>query len=158
MGTIDVGTVSCTAGRLTVNSLLLATPAYLCTDLSDLWVPSSPLRGQNVLIPGAIGRLATPRRRDEVHHSLPMVISGVVDDVGAEYTDPWAGLEANLADLETALDPPAPPTATVAASLTMPSGAVRTASVQVDGIKVGIHVGPVFRCTLELTIPAGRFT
>jgi hypothetical protein len=153
-GSIDC---QCTGGELEIDGESMHTFAWCVTDVTALWVPTPPYRGKNVVIPGAEGQRPYPLRIDQAHIALPMVISGVVDDTGAEYGDPWVGLTTNVTTLRGFLDAPAAPTATVPAQLTLPDATVLTADVQVDGIRIGVHVGPVFRATLDLTIPAGRF-
>lgn len=145
-------------GRLVINGVDLHCPGWAVLDVRELWVQSPNYRGSNVIIPGAAGERAYPRRRDAAVYSLRMVISGVVDDVGNEYSDPWVGLEANLAMLRPAIEPPNPPTKTRAATLTTPGGTVLNADVQPLGIRLGEGPGPVFRALFELGVPAGRFT
>jgi hypothetical protein len=142
-------------GLLTVNGVSMHTPAWCMVDLGDLWFPAKT-RGSNVLIPGAVGRRAYPVRADETTYSLPMLISGVVDQLGGPYPDAMVGLERNLVEL-AAVFVPDPNVATVSASLTMPSGAVRTAEVQIVGVKLGKQVGPVVRAIVEMVVPAGSF-
>lgn len=150
--------ISDQVGTLTINSIPLNTPAWGVLDLSELWGSQPPLRGNNVVIPGAVGTRAYPRRFDQSVWSLHMIISGFVDDMGVEYADEEVGLETNLAYLQTnVIDPPTPPTATRSASLLTPSGNTLTADVQVTGFDRGAKNLGLMRAVLELTIPGGRF-
>lgn len=133
-------------------------PSWCVVSLVDLYMPPA-VRGRNVLIPGASGTRAYPLRITETDYSLPMLIGGLQPD-GSE---PTAGQEIqqmldNLAYLRAEiLDPPAAPTATRAATLTMPDLTVLNAAVQVLGLTMGFHIGDFMRVMLELRIPAGGF-
>jgi hypothetical protein len=142
-------------GTLTINGVLMHNQAWAMIDLGDLWLPPKT-RGSNVVIPGAVGRRAYPVRADETTYSLPMLISGVAAPGGVMYSDAMVGLETNIGLLADVFVPD-PNVATVTASLEMPSGAVRTAEVQIVGVKLGKQVGPVMRAILEMVVPAGGF-
>jgi len=143
------------AGTLTIAGVSMHTAAWDCIDLMELWFPP-PTRGGNVLIPGAQGKRPYPLRADEGRYSLPMVITGVCDQVGLLNADPYLGLQQNLAAL-AAVFVNDPTINGLTAALVMPDSSVLTALVQVASVKPGSRVGPVMRATLELVIPAGGF-
>jgi hypothetical protein len=152
--------ISPEVGTLTINSVSLNTPAWGILDLSELWASQPPLRGTNVVLPGATGQRPYPRRFNEAKWALHMVISGVCDQTGAPYADEETGLQTNIGYLlANVVDPPTPPAATRAASLLLPDGTTtRTANVQVTGFDRGAKNHGLMRAVLELTIPGGMFT
>lgn len=148
-----------TAGRLTINGVDMHNQAWNVLDLVPLWMYEAS-RGANVIIPGASGRRAYPRRVDEGRYSLPMIITGVADRLGVGYANRWTGLQTNLAYLHTnVVNPPTAPTATRAATLLMPDGTTRNADVQVESLDIANPgtTAAVIQAVLELVIPAGRF-
>lgn len=151
-----------TAGKLTINGVDMHTLAWNVLDIIPLWIHSAT-RGENVIIPGADGRRAYPRRIDEGRYSLPMLIGGVADKDGNAYTNRWSGLQANLEYLRAnVVTPPAAPTATRSATLLMPDGTTRIAEVQVDILVLPPHdsagrPAASLECILELIVPPGRF-
>lgn len=148
-----------TAGKLTIGGVDMHTPAWNVLDVIPLWIHTMT-RGENVLIPGAAGRRAYPRRVDESDYSLPMLIGGVANLSGTPYANRWTGLQTNIEYLRAnVVTPPAAPTATRAATLLMPDGTTRTADVQVlslDIMNPGTTAASV-EAVLNLRIPAGRF-
>lgn len=151
--------ISDDVGTLVVGGTSLNTPAWGILDLSDLWAILPPLKGNNVPLPESPGQRAYPRRFNQQVVSLPMDVSGICDQTGALYGNDEIGLETNLAYLfANVFDPPTPPTATRAGVLTMPSGASRTANVQVtDFHRREIKTRGLYRALVEFTIPRGRF-
>jgi hypothetical protein len=142
-------------GSLTINSVSLDTPAWEIRDLSPLWFPPET-RGSNVVIPGVAGKHAFPRRVDETTYDLPMIIHHGFDRLGGTYADPSNGLQTNVAYLYTNVVAPTIGT-TVAAVLTLPSGATQGADVQVQ-LEMSDHYGnSATRAVLYVTVPAGRF-
>lgn len=153
--------VGCT-GTLTIDGVLLNTPAWDITDLTTLWVETT-VRGNDRLLPGVAGVIPYRRRLDVMSYSLPMLVSGDVNEDGDDYPDAWVGLETNL---QTLYDDVVQPTnvgdGTRPAVLTMPSGLERCADVHVLGLRVSSAVGAgtrqaLVRAVLQLSIPAGRF-
>lgn len=145
-------------GTLTINGVLMHCPAWNVIRLVPLWLTPSVRGGPNRPIPGIAGRVAYRRRIDETVHSLPMMVSGLRDRTGAINANPWAGLEANIAYLRAnVVDPTNATDGTRAATLVMPSGATRTANIQVIGMTEGNVVMYVQKFTLDVIIPAGAF-
>lgn len=157
-----------TTGQLTAAGILLHGPAWCLTDLTALWGEVA-VRGDDRPIPLADGVDANRRHITVTEHSLPFVIDGAQDQFDNPYTNPWVGLELNLKYLrDNLIDPPGTTAGTRAASLLMPSGAIRTAAIHVLDIRLGRPVpgidgftgqdGALFDATLEISIPLGRFT
>lgn len=143
-------------GELFINSISMHTPAWCVLDLLPLWAfPAT--RGGNVIVPGASGQRAYPRRIDETTYSLEMVIVGDVDQSGDPYDNPLVGLQTNLEYLwDNVVSPPDAPTATRPAELDMPDGSTRSDDVQV-ALELGRHGAHDVLAVLELTVPSGRF-
>ncbi len=165
-------------GTLTINDVLLHTPAWCLPDLSALW-GSFELRGANRLIPGRRGRKPYVRRADETRYSLPLLVTGYCDAAGIPWTDPGGGysdfyspsyehvgattyeegLENNLAFLQRTfhLDDPSDTAESVFdAVFELPSLTTRESRVQVLGIRGQLLPGALFRATLEiLDVDAG---
>lgn len=131
-------------------------PAWSVENLWTLWT-GPDLRGQDVVLPLVPGVRPYRRRATTSKRTLELVLSGVQDPEGGTYLDVTVGLEANLALLESlVVAQPATVAGTVAAVLTMPSGAVRSGPVQVLGpVKVGTLTRTGWLCSLDLAIPAG---
>lgn len=146
-------------GHLTINGINMHTPAWCIVDLIELWMPPKT-RGVNIVIPHVSGTRARPYRITETDYSLPMMISGAVDQFGApDAAGVMARLWKNMKYLhDNVTDPPTAPTATVPASLLMPDATTLTADVQVIGMTLGYHIAELTKATLDIRIPAGRFT
>lgn len=145
-------------GTLTINGVLMHCPAWNVIRLVPLWLTPTVRGGPNRSIPGIVGRVAYRRRVDETAVSLPMMVSGLRDRTGAINANAWIGLQANIDYLRANVTDPTNATdGTRAATLVMPSGATRSANVEVLGMTEGNVVKFVQRFTLDLVIPAGGF-
>jgi hypothetical protein len=106
----------------------------------ELWEPQE-LLGEDRLIPvGPTGEPVVVTREwfpTTTTRRLRVAIYGANTSAGVPYADPWDGLEANINALRTAVVDPPSGTGLRAATLTMPSGAVRTADVRVRGLTLG---------------------
>lgn len=145
-------------GTLLIDGNTTHTVGWEMLNLLPLWLPGAT-RGDNLVIPGAVGRRPKRKRVDEAAHSLPMAFEGYFSGVDeSPFDDPWAGLEQNIADfVERFVDQPAPPAKVRAAALQMPSGGSRTADIQVIGLTIGQNTRTQCRATLDIVIPSGRF-
>lgn len=161
MSGFDYFEPSTAVGALTISGVSMHTYGWNVLDVRDLWVTVS-VRGQDRLVPGVSGLRPKRRRITATPHSLPMVISGLHTSVGVEITDPderLAQIQDNLDYLMANVVAEVPTTTgTRPASLTMPSGGTRTADIHVLGITPGRWTPAVLRCTLDISIPAGKFT
>lgn len=148
-------------GRLTISGVPMHTFGWNVLDVRDLWAVFAT-RGSDRLIPLVDGVRPYRRRITATPHSLPMVISGLHTMTGTKVADP----EARLAQIQTNLDylinnvvlPVPTASGTRVATLTMPAGGTRTANIHVLGITPGRWLPAVLRCTLDISIPAGRFS
>lgn len=145
-------------GTLSIDGVLLNGPAWDLPDLTALWFEFD-VRGDDRLLPGSDGVLPYRRRVTVTQHALPMIVTGAVDRFGEPYADAWVGMETNVAYLLTnVVLPTNVGDGTRSATLTLPSGATRTANVHVLRLAKGLVLGGRLRATLDLSIPNGRFT
>lgn len=162
-------------GTLTINDVLLHTPAWCLTDLSELW-GSFDYRGSNRIIPGRRGRKPYKLRADQTRYSLPFLIVGYSDQNGNVYYDEYSdtysdvysqgsvvmwqqGLETNVAFLQNAFhldDPTLQAQSVFDAEFVTPLGHVRSSRVQVLGLRGQLNPGGYMASTLEiLDVDAG---
>lgn len=147
-----------TDGELTIDGVAMHTPAWTVLDPAVLWQPALQ-RGDDLLVPGMPGVLALPRRVSVTSYTLRTVIRGTHDRNGTPYSNSSYGLWANIEFLRQHVVDPSPYNmATLReAELTIPGSAVTMqGDVHVDSLELGDRVGPFFRASLTLTIPAGR--
>lgn len=149
-------------GTLTINSIALNGPAWDIPDLTALWIETTQ-RGEDRLIPGAIGVLPYRRRLTVTEHTLGMWIIGDTDRTGAPNADAWVGLQANIEYLRAnVVDPTNLTDGTRVASLTIPGGATRNANIHVTGMRIqGVDSDDgafsAVNAVLMISIPSGRF-
>lgn len=149
-------------GTLTIGSTLLNCPAWDIPDLTTLWIEAAQ-RGQDRLLPGTAGVIPYRRRLTVTEHTLAMVIAGNSTPAGVLVANAWQGLEANVELLRVGIvDPTNVGDGTRLATLTLPTGATRTAYVHVTGMRVSSAEGAdgvfsVLNAALTISIPTGRF-
>lgn len=156
-----IANYGCT-GILTINSIALNCPAWDIADLTPLWIEASQ-RGQDRLLPGVAGVIPYRRRLTVTEHVLEIVIVGDSTSTGTPVADAWDGLQANVEALRAGVvDPTNTGDGTRSATLLMPNGATRTASIHVLGMRVARVEGAdgvfsVLNGALTISIPTGRF-
>jgi hypothetical protein len=130
------------ATHLSISDVPLSTPAWEHTNIYAL-LSVGAVRGENVVMPGAIGRRAVRRRTDEANVTIELAIFGEEDWEGNPHADPIAGLIDNIEYLrDNLVDPPAAtPTSLRPAVLTYPGGTL-TADVQVLGFEITEGLAP----------------
>lgn len=147
-------------GTLTIDGYSLNSYAWDLPNLVKLWAEAS-VRGENRKMPGASGVRSNPTRLDEYDVSLPFWITGLVAPNGTPYVvTPWAGLETNLNLLWlNVFQPVTTGRGDRAGVLTLPSGTVRTARVQIDPIEFPQEPYDAYsvECTVNLKVVSGRF-
>ena len=151
---------------LTVNGVVLATPAWDAVTYAPLWdIPGS--RGSNIVIPYARGRTAKRRWFDELVVQLPLIIKGERDQDNNVNADTRAGLLTNVEYLQNNLGfaiAGGSGTGTVTASWVRPNGTTKTAPVQpIPPLTLADLGGPgqtrnAMTATLELVFPTGQWT
>lgn len=146
-------------GTLNIGGIAMNCPAWDLPNLVKLWAEHA-IRGENKLLPGAPGVRSYPTRLDVTEHDLAFFLTGTVDAFGAAHSDPWVGLQANL-DLLWAFvfQPVTVGRGDRPAALTLPSGTVRLAQVQVEPIRFpnDVEDATFVEATIHLTIIGGRF-
>ena len=144
-------------GSLEINGLSMHTAAWTVVDVTNLWM-GADIRGGDRILPTTPGVIPYRRRMTVTQYSLPMVIIGDYDYLGVKYADIWEGLEANIDQLRAwVVDPTNVGDGTLPASLTMPSGAVRTADIHVLRLALGVVTNARMRATLDISVPQGVF-
>jgi hypothetical protein len=143
--------------RLDIGSVPLVTPAWTHTNLADL-LSFASTRGENRILPGAIGVRPLRRRPTETTHTINLTVFGDYAPDGTVNADPVAGLWANLADLVTnVVDPGVNSTSTRTATLRF-GGTVRTSACQVVGFEVGEYLNQfVVNASMDVTFIDGGF-
>lgn len=149
-----LGVMTIVAGSFPMNC-----PAWDLTGYPKLWSEHA-IRTDSVVLPTAAGQRSYPGRMDQTDYDLTLYVNGEVDRNGTPWSDPWAGLYANLQDLWTnALSPVGSGRGTRAATLTTPSATTLAADIKFEPLRsTGDVEDPsfvVYRVTL--TVPAGRF-
>lgn len=139
--------------------ILLNTPAWDVPNLVRLWSEAT-VRGENLVLPNGRGRRGNPQRVDQTEFDLPFVINGITNQYGKYYEDPWVGLESNLNVLwDYAFKPVSTGRGTRHADLTLPSGTVRAAEVQLDPLRFPNDIdNPGYvEAVIHMTVVTGRF-
>ncbi len=141
-------------GSLTIGSTSMNNKAWASLNNFVLW-PSPDRRGENLLIPGASGRITLPKRIDETGVTLECVVIGDCTSAGVAHASRSAGLSTNwmtiAGSLATVTD------STTTASLVMPHGSTITGTVQVVKVEPGeTGVEGVLTFTVDLILPQGR--
>lgn len=154
--TLDLTAVA-EEGKVTVNGVLLWTPAFAVMDASPL-NDDADMRGASLVIPGVSGTRPKPRRRTKTRKDLPMVVMGGVNSAGVEIADgPKQGLIDNVAYLRGALGIASQAgDGTVTLSWEQPDGTILNEPVTVEGFRRGPTLpGYWCRAVLSLEVPAG---
>ena len=146
------------ATHLSISGVPLSTPAWEHTNIYALLAVGA-VRGENVVMPGAIGRRAVRRRTDEANVTIELAIFGERDPEGNAHVDAIAGLIDNIEYLRASLvDPPAlVATSLRPAVLTHPGGTLE-ADVQVLGFEITEGLSPsCVNASMDITVIGGRF-
>lgn len=92
------------AEYLKVDTLPLATPASVITDMSDAW-QSAAQRGSDILVPHAAGVSPRRRRKTVTLRAFPITIFGDRDYEGNAHTSPEAGVVENYDQVMALVEP-----------------------------------------------------
>lgn len=137
-----------------IDSIPSDTPAWRCQNLYELWAPAQT-RGEDLIIPGAAGVVANPRRKTVTKRSLAIAVFGSEDWEGDPYSDERVGLEANWFHLSTVWSPGGDERPVV---LHLPSGATRSGSAHIERFEpVGRAPGWI-AATLDLSLALGELS
>lgn len=133
-------------------------PAWWLLDMSPMW-GFPDLRGQDLIVPGAIGRRPNVRRIDETTYVMPFRIVGEITASGsatATPANPLQGLRANLDYLfENVHTPPSSGT-TRTAKLLLPSAMPLEDEIHI-AISLGAQTIADIKALVSVTVPGGRF-
>lgn len=146
-------------GTLVIEDFPLNTPSWDIPSLVKLWAEAD-VRGENKLLPGAPGMRPYPTRLTESTHELAFFIFGDTALDGTFIANGWEGLQDHLDALWTNVFAPVTTgTGTRTATLTLPSGDVRTAEVQFEPLTFAgdVYDARHVEAVITMIIPAGRF-
>ena len=155
-------------GSMTIDGISMNRPAFAIIGdergvggYVQLWADFD-VRGQDRLLPGAVGVIAYPRRMTARRMDFRLLVAGDVNQAGTPVADSKIGLQNNLEYIRAnVLEPVASSTGTRTAVLTLPSGATRTAEIHVLGVVTQSYLladcGTIWVGTLQINIPSGRF-
>ncbi len=119
------------------------------------------VRGEDRVLPGAVGVIPYRRRITSVRMDLRIVVAGDIDITYAPTVNHSAGLVANLAWLRANIIAPTGLTdGTRPATVTLPGLATRAANIHVLGLQgqeYHMGAGAVWVGTLQISIPSGEF-
>lgn len=157
-------------GTLVIGSVSLNCPAWMVGADADgeggllQLVTTFEQRGEDRLLPNAVGVIPYPRRKTKTEHELRIVVIGDVDRFGVAAADHNAQLVTNLKYLVTnVVTPPGTSTGTRAATYTPPGSSALTANVHVIALQQTSYSlatgsdGAVWEGRLFISIPAGSF-
>lgn len=141
---------------LELGGVPLNTPAWTHTNLAD--VLSAPeLRGENRVIPGAVGVRPLRHRPNQTTRTVNLVVYGDVRWDGVRRADPVGGLAANLRYLMDNIVNPLVPNTVRSATLHMGTTTL-SADVQVLGFEVTANYGPaVVEASMDVNFLKGGF-
>jgi len=144
-------------GSLAIGGVAMLTTAWTIPSLALLY-DDSDVRGDDRLLPGAIGIKPMRRRATATRHSLPLLVTGYVTGSDVVVAAPYAQLGVNLRYLRTNVSRPTNiGDGTRTAVLTLPDGTVITQNIHVLGMHGDLLPGALWSGTLELSDPTGAF-
>jgi hypothetical protein len=148
-------------GTLTISGVSMHTWGWNVLDIRDLLFVSA-IRGQDKLIPLVPGLRPYRRRLTATTHSLNIIISGLHALDGTPVTSHAARmskLEEHLDFLYANVVAPVPTVSGTRPAVLLPAGSSpRTAEIHVYSLTPGTWTPATLRATLDISIPAGRFT
>jgi hypothetical protein len=143
--------------HLEIDGVPLSTPAWEHLNLQAL-LGSAAVRGENVVMPGAVGVRPVRRRPTETNYTLDLAIFGDRNWEGVAYPDPVVGLVANLGHLRAnVIDPLETVNSVRPATIHLPSGTL-VASIQVLGFEVTEAYSSIdVLASMDITVIQGAF-
>ena len=144
--------------HLVIGGVPLSTPAWEHTNLYELYA-GAEVRGENLVLPGAVGVRALRRRPTETNRTLELTIFGDRKWDDTAHADGVAGLFANIAHLQAnVIDTLATADSTRAATIVGPDVNL-VASIQVLGFEIHESLAPwCVSASMDITIIEGRFS
>jgi hypothetical protein len=150
---------------LDIGGVPLSTPAWEVLNLETL-MEGPDVRGEPRLIPGAVGVRANPLRPTATTHTLELYFHGYADWEDTPYTDPHAGVLANVAWFRANVSDPSAGAVTRTATLYVPdpdepttAGTSLTGAVQLRKLSVGSFISTAcVPATLDMVVLAGALT
>lgn len=143
--------------HLEIDGVPLSTAAWEHLNLQTLFSGAN-VRGENVVMPGAVGVRPVRRRPTETMHTVDLAIFGHRDWEGEPYPDPPAGLVANIEHLRAnVVNSLATTNSLRTAIIYLPTGTL-AASIQVLGFEITEAIGPSdVYASMEISVIQGAF-
>jgi hypothetical protein len=161
---VQRGGVACSTatGELEINGISLhMAPAWCTSTLLNLWMTADVKGAGFVEQPDAHGGWAYRQLDAVTKRTMPLALSGRYAWNGDEYDDEWTGLQTNVNYLRENLfdmrDGSGLSVPSWEATLTMPDGEERFATVRVGNWQFGENVQAVTKTSFDLTIISGSF-
>jgi hypothetical protein len=145
--------------HLEIDGVPLSTPAWEHLDIQALYAGAA-VRGENRVMPGAVGRRALPWRADETMRTLTLAIFGDMSWDGSTNADPVAGLWANVAHLQAfIINNPGNAGSTRTATIKRNGAADLTATIQVRGFEVDSesYSPAAISASMDIALLSGHF-
>jgi hypothetical protein len=146
------------AHHLVINDVPLSTPAWEHLDLYTLYSGAN-VRGQNRIMPGAVGVMPLRRRPTETSRTISLAVFGNQAWDGTPYPDPVLGLAVNLQHLLTNVVDPLLTANSTAVAQIVGNGPTKVATLQVLGFEVSdesLSPGAVY-ASMDVTLIEGAF-
>lgn len=145
------------ATHLEINGVPLSTPAWEHTNLYTL-LSAASVRGENVVMPGAVGVRPVRRRPTETNRTIDITVFGQQDWQGDDYEDPIMGLATNLAHLRAnVVDTLATANSVRTAVIFLPEDTM-TAAIQVLGFEITEALSPgCVQASMDIAVLRGQF-
>lgn len=121
------------------------------------------IRGDDRIVPGVAGVIPYRRRITRSRYVFRLVVTGDVDETGAENADSVLGLVDNLDYLwDNVIEPPSASNSLLAASWTPPGSSARTADIHVVRCDQNQYShredSSIWIGSLTISVPEGRFS
>ena len=143
-------------GTVTIGGISMNRPSWAIMDVYQFW-RRAPYRGGNLPIPyQAGGGIKLPRIRDAAERTFQLLIVGTVDQYGYTLANPQIGLETNINYLMDNLFAYDDEIGWFTCSVTMPSGSVRTGTIQLGEPDWGVNIGVAVTLTCPYTLVDGQ--
>jgi hypothetical protein len=144
--------------HLVINNVPMSTPAWEHLNLYALYSGAN-VRGQNRVMPGAVGVMPLRRRPTETNRTLQLAVYGNQSWDGTPYSDPIAGLATNIGHLlDNVVNTLLTPLSVVTAQI-VGNGPTQVAAIQVLGFEVDdemLSPAAVY-ASMDITLIEGRF-
>ena len=144
-------------GTVSIGGVSMNRPAWAIMDVHQCW-RRAPYRGGNLPIPyQAGGGIKLPRIKDAAERTFQLLVVGTISyDGSISLLGPQVGLEYNINYLMNNLFAYAEETGWFDCTLTLPSGATRSGTIQLGEPDWGVNIGSAVTLTCPYTLVDGQ--